>query len=51
MQACFYQVDADAPLSVDVRAVVLDQASSGLKLVKKTQVYPFENFASIRLEQ
>lgn len=51
MQACFFQAAADAPLSVEVRAVVLDQASTGLKLVKKTQVYPFENFASIRLEQ
>jgi prepilin-type N-terminal cleavage/methylation domain-containing protein len=51
MQACFTQVAADAPLTVDIRAVIRDQSSTKLRLVKKNQVYPFENFAGIRLEQ
>lgn len=51
MQACFTQVAADSPLSVDVRAVVRDQSSTKLRRVNKNQVYPFENFAGIRLEQ
>jgi prepilin-type N-terminal cleavage/methylation domain-containing protein len=51
MQACFTQVSADSPISVDVRAVIRDQSSTKLRLVKKNQVYPFENFAGIRLEQ
>jgi prepilin-type N-terminal cleavage/methylation domain-containing protein len=51
MQACFTQVAADSPLTVDIRAVIRDQSSTKLRLVKKNQVYPFENFAGIRLEQ
>jgi prepilin-type N-terminal cleavage/methylation domain-containing protein len=51
IQACFTQVSADAPIAVDLRAVIRDQSSTKLRLVKKNQVYPFENFAGIRLEQ
>ncbi|HET9238318.1 MAG TPA: prepilin-type N-terminal cleavage/methylation domain-containing protein [Oligoflexus sp.] len=51
MQACFSQAAADAAMTVDVRAVIRDQSSTSLRLVKKNQVYPFENFAGIRLEQ
>jgi hypothetical protein len=36
---------------VDLRAVIRDQSSTKLRLVKKNQVFPFENFAGIRLEQ
>ncbi|WP_141733791.1 PulJ/GspJ family protein [Oligoflexus tunisiensis] len=51
MQACFSQTAIDSPLSVDVRSMVIDQSSSALKVARKTQVYPFENFANIQLEQ
>ncbi len=51
MQACFTQAQNKGPISVDVRAMHRDQSGTQLKLVQKTQVYPFENFASIRLEQ
>ncbi len=51
MQACFTQAQNSGPISVDVRAMHRDQSGTQLKLVQKTQVYPFENFASIRLEQ
>lgn len=51
MQACFTQALNQGPVSVVVRAMHRDQSGTQLKLVQKTQVYPFENFASIRLEQ
>lgn len=51
MQACFTQALNKGPISVDVRAMYRDQSGNNLKLVQKTQVYPFENFARIRLEQ
>jgi prepilin-type N-terminal cleavage/methylation domain-containing protein len=51
MQACFLQKLNNSPISVDIRAMYRDQSERGLKLVQKTQVYPFENFAKIRLEQ
>jgi prepilin-type N-terminal cleavage/methylation domain-containing protein len=51
MQACFLQKLNNSPISVDVRAMYRDQSEKNLKLVQKTQVYPFENFAKIRLEQ
>jgi type II secretory pathway pseudopilin PulG len=51
MQVCFTQSLNRGPVAVDVRAMYRDQSGESLKLVQKTQVYPFENFASIRLEQ
>jgi prepilin-type N-terminal cleavage/methylation domain-containing protein len=51
MQACFTQALNQSPISVYLRALYLDQSEKSLKLIQKTQVYPFENFARIRLEQ
>jgi prepilin-type N-terminal cleavage/methylation domain-containing protein len=51
MQACFSQGGGTAPLSIDVRSFSRDQSSKSLRMVHKTQVYPFANFASITLEQ
>jgi prepilin-type N-terminal cleavage/methylation domain-containing protein len=51
MQACFSQSAASSPLSVDVRSLLLDETASALKVTQKVQVYPFQNFANIHLEQ
>lgn len=51
MQVCFTQALNQSPISVYVRALYRDQSEQRLKLIQKTQVYPFQNFARIRLEQ
>jgi len=51
IQACFSQLAPQSPLSIDIRSLYRDQSSLSLRLVQKTQVFPFENFARIRLEQ
>ncbi|HYX37622.1 MAG TPA: prepilin-type N-terminal cleavage/methylation domain-containing protein [Oligoflexus sp.] len=54
IQACFSPATmvANPPLAIDVRSLYRDQSlTNKLKVVQKTQIYPFSNFAGIQLEQ
>ncbi|MCX6127926.1 MAG: hypothetical protein NTX25_02540 [Proteobacteria bacterium] len=51
MQACFSMQAQTAPLLIDMRAIVKSQEQRLLRLVQKTQILPFQNFANILLEQ
>ncbi len=51
MQACFSQATAATPLSLDLRAILLNKQTTGLRIFQKTQVMALDNFAKIKLEQ
>jgi hypothetical protein len=50
-QVCFQQAAAGAPLSVDIRTMILEPDQTNLRLIQRTQVFPFNNFANVLLEQ